>query len=171
MDELRIDEKDPDLKKGVGALKDDRKRHCFFLLGAEIDVEASEAGGMFPDSDEERAGQYRSPIFRDVVMFSVKDPDGKDVTCRTSTLKDQRENPEAWARFERVRGMTPIIHLPGASPCVVETAHANRIGTVQALAETDPNTLPELLRPFVLRAQQYLMILSGGKPRIRLQAA
>ncbi len=145
------------------------KLKAWFEVGTELDPEASEEGGRYPDGHE-MAGALVCPIYREIVMLSVKDPDGKDVICKRATDLHKREYPEAWARFERTRNLTPFSHLPGATKAITETAAASRIWWVEQVAAMSAETLAEPLRPFVLRAKQYLMIAQGLKPRVQLVA-
>lgn len=145
------------------------KVKAWFEVGAEIDGEASELAGRYPEGHP-MEGAYVRPVYREIVMLSVKDPDGKDVICKKATEIHKREYPQAWARFEKTRHLTPVGHLPGASKAVSETATGAGIWWVEQLAEKTEDDVCDVLKPFIMRAKQYLMIAQGIKPRIKLAA-
>ena len=154
------------------------KVRAWFERGAELDGAASEKGGKYPRSHQ-RAGEYLKPVYRDVVMLAVKNPDPPfDVVHRKATPDDERAYPQQWAKFQQQKDLTPVWHLPRMTPAVTEAAKATGIWWIEQLAAKNEDELCDALKPFLpvakfylTMAEQFAQISQGQKPRVKLQAA
>jgi len=134
-----------------------RQLHAKFLIGAAPDKAQSKERGR--------------PIFVDMVTIAEIVDGAKDFVCRVATDEDKAKYPFQWRAFldAREKRLIGIECVPGMTPAVRLMLEANGCRTLQDVAAF-PSPYPEIADA-VLKAQRWLAIDSGVKPRIRLEAA
>ena len=153
-----MDRSDPDYKKVETA-----------LFGA--DAEISTTFSWAPVFDTTASEAVKRPIFVDKVHITTRAKGVRDFNSRIATVEDQKNYPNEWNRFLEVdkSHFTPVTSIPGIRPCEVEMFHARNIHTLQGAAAVE-NPDPEL-QDATMKARRWLIVESGQKPRIKLEAA
>ena len=153
-----MDRNDPDYKKvETEIFGPDRELIVNFSWAPVFDQTASDA--------------VKRPIFVDRVHITTKAKGVRDFISRAATAKDQQEHPYEWNRFleQDKTHSVPVTSIPGIKPCEIEMFHARNIHTLQGAAAVETPD-PEL-EAVTMRARRWLIVESGQKPRIKLEAA
>lgn len=153
-----MDKNDPhykDLEQAAG-MPPDAKTNASFTMAEVLDHQTSDA--------------LNRPIYFDRVHLTIRAEGYRDFASKEATEKDKRDYPREWAAFQDAlaRKLSGIQCIPGIKPSEIAMLRARRVHTLQeAAAIVNPD--PEIA-DCVMKAQRWVAIESGIKPRIKLEA-
>ena len=120
--------------------------------------------------DQQTSTQVGRPIYKDYPALIEIAEGERDFMPVRATEKHKQKYQEQWQRFQEAMASPrfSVEQIPGIKPSEVCMLNDMGLRTIDAVAGMSPT--PELAA-VVLKAQRWLLIASGEKPRLKLEVA